>query len=192
MTDSRDPSEQQEFLLSQYLDGDLDEESRRRLEDRLQTDAALADALERLRQVDRLVRESAGPVPELDWERFAAQAAMRREGLPEWGRRRRILRLYTPLAAAATIVLASTLYLTMGRSASDAPLGPSFASVSISRADAWQGDPAVGEALAEVSFGRTGQALGAMQQANGGILVAAAGAGPPVGEPVVEEATPFF
>ncbi|MCH7813804.1 MAG: hypothetical protein IID40_07265 [Planctomycetes bacterium] len=189
---SPDPSEQQEFLLSQYLDGQLDDDARRRVEGRLRTDADLADSLEQLRQIDRLVRESAGPAPELDWERFTAQAAMRREAEADWRRRRRILRLYAPLAAAALVVLACTLYLTMGRSVSHEPLGPSFASVSIARADAWQDDPAVGEALAEVSFSRTGRALGAVQRASGGILVAAAGAGPPAGEPVVEETTPFF
>ena len=142
--------EQQEFLLSQYLDGSLEAEAARNLEQRLAEDAELAALLEELRRTDRLVKLSADRVPDLDWERFAQQAAWRREAYDLGQRRRRLVRLFVPLAAAAAIVLMATLYFTGpgsqqagpeafvtlnrgGERPSAADLGPAFAEVSVVR-----------------------------------------------------------
>ncbi|MCP4593540.1 MAG: hypothetical protein GY842_22615, partial [bacterium] len=66
-----------EFLLSRYLDGDLDAAERRELESTLRTDPELAELLEGYRRVDRLVRSQHAPAPELDWERFAFEVRRR-------------------------------------------------------------------------------------------------------------------
>jgi len=187
-----DKTEQQEFLLSQYLDGDLDEAARRELQRQLEADPKLAARLEKLRQADRLVQAWAGPAPELDWDRFAAEAARRRAGYETWRRRSRILRLYAPLSAAAAIALAVTVYFVAGRWRPAETPPERFVSVSIQRADAWRKDPSLGEAFARVSFDRAAT-LGTMElPPAAAVAVAAAGVGPPAAEAVFEETAPYF
>ena len=189
--DAGEKAEQQEFLLSQYLDGDLDEAARRALQRQLEADPELAARLEKLRQADRLVQAWAGPAPELDWDRFTAEAARRRAGYETWRRRSRILRLYAPLSAAAAIALAVTVYFVAGQwRPAEAPPEP-FVSVSIQRADAWRNDPGLGEAFARVSFDRAGTLDTMELPPAAAVAVAAAGVGPPA-EAVFEVATPYF
>ncbi|MHC4064325.1 MAG: anti-sigma factor family protein [Planctomycetota bacterium] len=185
-------SEQQEFLLSQDLDGDLDEAARRKLERQIEADPNLAARLEELRQADQLVKAWAGPVPELDWERFAEEAARRRAVYDTWQRRSRILRLHAPLSAAAMIALAVTVYFAAGRWRPAQVPADAFVSVSVQRADAWRHAPGLGEALAEVSFGRTGMVPEALAAPRAAVAVAAAGVAQPAGEVLVENQAPYF
>ena len=191
---SNDDREQLEFLLSRYLDGDLDQTARAQLERRLETDAELAASLEALKRTDQLIRAWAGPVPEVDGQRFVEEAARRRRADDARRRRRRILRVYAPLSAAAMILLAVTLHLAI-RSAQLEAGGKTVAMVSIHRADAWRKMPGLGEALAEVRFDRTPPPAGAAVPSSGPkslVAVAAAGAGPGTAQTITEDATPFF
>ena len=191
---SNDDREQLEFLLSRYLDSDLDQTARAQLERRLETNAELAASLEALRRTDQLIRAWAGPVPEIDAERFVAEAARRRRADDAWRGRQRLLRLYAPLSAAAMILLAVTLYLAL-RSPQLGAGGKAVAIVSIHRADAWRKTPGSGEALAEVRFDRSPPPPGTAVPSSGPksvVAVAAAGAGPAVARTIAEDATPFF
>ena len=78
-----DQQEQKAYLLSQYLDGDLDEADRREVERMLAEDSQWALELERLKKVDELAKRWGEHVPELDWERFTQQAlvSLRRRAL---------------------------------------------------------------------------------------------------------------
>jgi len=194
-----DNADQLEFLLGQYLDGDLDTAAAQDMERRLANDPALAAQLEQLRRIDGLVRDWAGPPPELDWDRFTAQAARRRAADQAWWRRSRRLRLYAPLSAAAVLVLAVTLYFTAGhRQTSDAP-ADGYVFVSVQRADAWRHAADLGKTVAQVSFSRTpppdtpaSSAALVHPASTAALAVAAAGVGPLVSEPRYEDATPYF
>lgn len=191
---SNDDREQLEFLLSRYLDGDLDQAARAELQRRLDTDPALAASFEALQGTDRLIRAWAGPVPEVDSQRFVEEAARRRRADDARRRRRRILRVYAPLSAAAMILLAVTLHLAI-RSAQLEAGGKTVAMVSIHRADAWRKTPGLGEALAQVRFDRSSPPPGNAVPSSGPrsvAAVAAAGAGPGVAQTINEDATPFF
>ncbi|MEE9294161.1 MAG: hypothetical protein V3W34_04230 [Phycisphaerae bacterium] len=97
--------EQIEFLISQYLDGTLDETARRGLEKRLKRDVQLARTLEAYRAVDGLVREWGGDVPEPDWSRFDEEFQRRRAALDRpAGGNGLIFRLFVPAAAAAALI----------------------------------------------------------------------------------------
>ncbi|MFQ5492480.1 MAG: anti-sigma factor family protein [Phycisphaerae bacterium] len=106
------PQDHDEYLLSQYLDDQLEQADRADLEDRLNQDPALANLLDQLRRTDRWVRAAAEPAPRIDWDRFADQVAHRCQAHDTARRRQRILRLYVPLAAAAAIAIVTTLTLT--------------------------------------------------------------------------------
>lgn len=188
-----DEAEQLEFLLSRYLDGDLDQAARVELERRLEGDAELGASLEALRRTGRLVRAWAGPVPELDAERFVEEAARRRRVDDAWRLRRRILRLYGPLSAAAIILLAVTLYFAV-RSPHLGAGGKAVALVYVHRADAWQHVPGSGQAFSEVSFDRRPPLETAVVPSGPRpvVAVAAAGVGPPVAEVAAEGETPYF
>lgn len=109
------PQDRDEYLLSQYLDGQLPEDDGRELQQRLGQDPQLADLLDQLRKTDQLVRDAAGPAPQLDWDRFTEGVTVRRQAHDAARRRNRILRIYIPLAAAAAIALVTTLSLTFNR-----------------------------------------------------------------------------
>ena len=193
MDPASDDAEQLEFLVSRYLDGDLDQAARVELERRLEGDAELAASLEALRRTDRVVRAWAGPVPELDRERVVAEAAPRRRTDDAWRRRRHVLRLYAPLSAAAMILLAVTLYFAVRSPHLDAG-GKTVALVCVHRADDWRHVPGSGQAFAEVRFDRR-PPPGAAVVPSGPqpvVAVAAAGVGPPVAEVAAEGETPYF
>lgn len=111
MSTPPDNRESLEYLLSQYLDGQLDEAARADVERKLASDAPLASMLADLRRVDGWVRAWGERVPVVDAEAFVAGARLRRENA-EAGRR--VIRLYrwrAPLAAAAAVALLVTGWL---------------------------------------------------------------------------------
>jgi anti-sigma factor RsiW len=190
---SNDEAEQLEFLLSRYLDGDLDGPTKADLERRLEADAELAAALEDLSRTDRLIQAWAGPVPRIDGERFVEEAARRRRLDHAWRRRWHRLRVFAPIAAAATIMLVVTLYSSVKPSQQDGA-GRAVAVVSIHRADAWRKATGLGEAFAEVRFDRSPPPGidAALSGPKTVVAVAVAGAGPPVAEVMAGEETPYF
>jgi anti-sigma-K factor RskA len=108
MTTMRNNNDDRLFWLSEYLDGSLDPAAAAELERELRQDPHLRAELETLRKVDRLVRDHAGPVPELDWDRFLWESRRRRD---ENERRRaaaRFYRIYAPLTAAAAVAIVVT------------------------------------------------------------------------------------
>ena len=110
MMEALTPKERDEYLVSQYVDGVLDDGERRVFERRLREEPRLADLLAEYREVDRLVRASVGAVPEVDWGRFAAQFTRRRVAQDTAARRwPGVFRVFAPLAAAAAIALALSL-----------------------------------------------------------------------------------
>ncbi len=181
-----------EFLLSQYLDGDLSEADRVDLERRLESDASLSALLEDLRRTDRLVQNWAGAAPELDWSRFQSAISEKRERDDARRRRRLIFRLVTPLSAAAAIAVAATLYFAGDQPASPQPGAP-VALVTVDRANEWASDANRGHALSEVTFDRTRPPLkDAKVVPSTVVAVAAVGIGPPPGDPTTEQSAPFF
>jgi len=111
MSTPPDNRESLEYLLSQYLDGQLDEAARADVERKLASDARLASMLADLRRVDDWVRAWGERPPVVDAEAFVAGARLRRENA-EAGRR--VIRLYrwrAPLAAAAAVTLLVTGWL---------------------------------------------------------------------------------
>lgn len=193
MNPSNDEAEQIEFLVSCHLDGDLDGPTRADLEGRLEGDAELAATLEDFRRTDRLIQAWAGPVPGIDGERFVEEAARRRRLDDSWRRRRHRLRVFVPLAAAATIVLVVSLYSRIKPSLQDGA-GRAVAVVSVHRADAWRQAAGVGEAYAEVRFDRSPpQGIeAALAGPKTVVAVAVAAAGPAVSEVIAGEETPYF
>jgi len=107
---SPDPSEQDEFLVSRYLDGALDEDERRAFEHRLNGDPRIAALVQQYRTVDALVRRAAAEVPQVDWGRFEAEFRRRRAASDAASRRSvRFIRVFAPLAAAAAIAITFSL-----------------------------------------------------------------------------------
>jgi len=85
---------------------------------RAETDAALRREWDAYRKLDALIRESAEPVPEIDWDGFTG--TVHRKCAESLKRRRRLLSLtwLRPLAAAAAVALMLTggyiAYLAVG------------------------------------------------------------------------------
>jgi len=104
-----------EFLISRYIDGDLDNTARRELESTLRDDPELARALESYRRTDALIRSLEEFGPKLDWEQFAAEVRRRCALVDARKRRTLIHRVYAPLATAAVIALMCTAYLMFPR-----------------------------------------------------------------------------
>jgi anti-sigma factor RsiW len=127
--DKTSSSDQRDAELSAYLDAALGPHRRAALESALAADPALRRELEAFESVNRLVRDTALPVPDLDFAEFSAEVRKRcvESGLPAplplWSRYHR------PLAAAAGLVLIVTagLMWSMLR-----PPGESTASRSLS------------------------------------------------------------
>ncbi len=133
MNTTNDQNDRLEFLLSQYLDGGLPEAEARQLEDRLRQDVESAARLDRLRCTDRLVRASAGPVPELDWVRFAEKVSRRRQEAEGLRRRRQLLRILVPLSAAAAVLLLVTVLWTADKGGPGSTESRPFAEVNVRR-----------------------------------------------------------
>ena len=103
--------EQNEFLVSQYMDGALDETPRREFEQRLASDADLARLLGEYRAVDAAIGSWAERPPDLDWSRFENEVRRGRERIDATGRRTAgIYRLVVALAVAASIAFAFSLW----------------------------------------------------------------------------------
>lgn len=104
------PERYDEYLLSEYLDGQLPRRQREKLQARLADEPALAETLGKLAAVDRLLGERL-PASEdqLASQRQSVTAALERRALLDGRLRpagRRWRRVLAPLAAAAALVLA--------------------------------------------------------------------------------------
>jgi anti-sigma factor RsiW len=106
-----------EFLLSQYLDGQLDPQDMERLEDRLGSDQELRREFQRYAKLDEIMGELRSP-PELGAVDFVAQrqeimAALERKALLAGRPRFNVIRMtfagVGALAAAAVIVVGAWL-----------------------------------------------------------------------------------
>ena len=160
MADHHEHHDDPVYLLSQYLDGTLDPAARRELEKRLVADPALARQLAELRQVDQWVRDWGEGVPSLDFERFAEQVCQGRRQIDRQRRSRRYL-LYAgaPLAAAAAVVIAVSVFMF---EPSTATRPSAIAMVAVDRPQLVDGDQAAGS-VARVSFDRREPAAEAMR-----------------------------
>lgn len=130
------PDNEPEFLISQYLDGTLDAGQRRGVARQIEQDPAMARLLEEYRAVERLIKQAAGKVPEVDWEVFAAGIDRRRRAVETAGvSGLRVIRVFAPLAAAAAAV--AITFLLLYRAPLDhrtvAPVGDIVSSVEIAR-----------------------------------------------------------
>ena len=108
-----------EFLLSQYLDGQLDPQEMERMEDRLGNDLELRRELQRYAKLDEMLGELRSP-PELEAADFDAQrreimAALERKALLAGRPRFNVIRLtfagVGALAAAAIITVGTWLVI---------------------------------------------------------------------------------
>jgi anti-sigma factor RsiW len=99
--------EELEFSISQYIDGTLGARERDALEERLATDAEARALYAEYESLQRVL--AAAPVPEVDWDQFAARisAAVAREELPQQSYK--ISRWLRParLAVAASVLMAA-------------------------------------------------------------------------------------
>jgi len=185
-----DPREFEAFQLSEYLDGQLDDASRVALEERLQAEPELKARLDELRRVDALVRDMGERAPASDPESFVEQVRRRRMAIGRPGRTSLLFRLAVPMAAAAVIVLALTVF----RPVPSGPGAPvdSIAVVAVGPAiDGSVSDPDRPAPVIQVSFSPGRAATPVSRQAT--LLVATAGSfvpGPAIG--VVEEEMPVF
>ena len=183
MNKHQDNREELEFLLSRYLDGDLDDADRQRLERRLAVDAELAGLLDEFRRTDRLVQAWSEPRPKLDWERQAVRINERIEHDRNRGQRhKRILWLSGSLSAAAMIALA--VLLSFSVDGLREPAAEPVATVIFQRADAWRVAVKADTVMSEVSFDRSAvqfEALRAGSVSTGSVAVAAVGVGSPSG-----------
>lgn len=102
--------EQMEILVSQYLDGTLDELQRPAVEEQLRHDGEARRLLEEHRKLDALLGQLP-PVPAVDWDRLAQHlsAAVAREEAPVGRSALRNLFAVRRLAVAAAVLLASAL-----------------------------------------------------------------------------------
>ncbi len=185
-----DQQEQKAFLLSQYLDGDLDEAGRREVEQMLAEDSQWALELERLKKVDELAKRWGAPAPELDWDRFTLQVSWRRAAEQASQPKRGLYRVLAPLPIAAAIALIATVYVAVMRPDATRPAGESVAVVQVERGDAWRSDVDLGSAYVEASVVRTPglQIIASSSPSASGIAIAGAG----VAEESRAEATPYF
>ena len=113
-----------EFSISQYIDGTLGARERDALEERLATDAEARAVHTEYESLQRVLK--AAPVPELDWDRFAARisGAVAREELPaqsyrigQWLRPAR-------LAIAASVLVAVGLAIHAAEAGDEAGRAP--------------------------------------------------------------------
>ncbi len=108
MDERKPPTENDEYLLSQFLDGALSQDEERALRERLEGDAGLAQCLDDYRRVDRLAVEWSADTPEADWTRFEGEFQRRRALSDQPSRRSLVFKLFAPLAAAAALFVAFT------------------------------------------------------------------------------------
>jgi hypothetical protein len=103
--------EQDEFLVSQYLDGSLGASDVRDLLTRVDSDPELARLLASFQAVDRSVADWSGEIPgDVDWGRFERDYKWERTAVVDRvSGGRWVYRLLVPLSAAAAILLVATL-----------------------------------------------------------------------------------
>ncbi len=161
MPDPSDNRESPEYLLSQYMDGQLDEPARAEVERKLAGDGKWASMLADLRRVDDLVRAWAERIPVSDTEKFVADARLRRENSRAGRPVVRLYRWMTPLAAAAVLALLVTGWVVTHSSRPAAsPTGGTVATIGPERAETPTGievpvpAEARPEAVVIVSFSR--------------------------------------
>ncbi len=125
-------NEQDEFLLSRLLDGDLPAEQADALRQRMEREPELRQVYAQLTGMDKLLAGRRSDRPTLSWDTFRHEIMdqVRRQGargrvirLANW------LRVGVPLAAAASIVLAILVY--QNRPAGEQPAGGGTAGVAV-------------------------------------------------------------
>lgn len=117
-------NEQDEFLLSRLLDGDLPAEQDEALRRRMERDPELRRVYAQLAGVDKLLAGRRTDRPEVQWGAFRREIMDRVRRQDTRGRVIRLaswLRVGVPLAAAASIALAVFVY--QYRSAREQPVG---------------------------------------------------------------------
>ena len=104
-----DISEQDEFLLSQLLDGDLSAPEAEQLRERMAAEPGLGEAYDALADVHSLVGSRRSDQPSVDWSQFHQQVMDQVRAEPD--RTTRVIRfprwvaIGVPLAAAAAVAL---------------------------------------------------------------------------------------
>ena len=181
-----------EFLISRYIDGDLDQSARREFEAALSDDPKLARMLEAYRRTDRFIRSAGHSGPELDWERFAQETRARCARVGARKRRPLIHRLYTPLAAAATIALACTAYLMVSRESTGPATAPRVVLVQLTRPAGTIGALRVGRVVMVRPRRTPPSGFVDARPSETRYAVAAAGADPFESPSDVEETSPYF
>lgn len=105
--------ENDEFLLSQLLDGDLPADEADALRLRMDTEPALREAFEQLARVNQLLVRRREDQPEVDWDRFhervMASVQQEKPSRPGIIPLARYLWIGAPLAAAAAVALLFTV-----------------------------------------------------------------------------------
>lgn len=99
------PNADPEYRFSQLLDDDLPSNEARALRADLARDADLRDAHETYARVDALVREAAGPLPDVDWPAFAATVSSAIDADVRRRNDRRIRRWQFGCVAAAAVAM---------------------------------------------------------------------------------------
>jgi anti-sigma factor RsiW len=99
-------AEQREFLISQYIDGALDDATRDKVHDLVETDPEWTNGFKRYLAVDDAVREHGHVSPDVNYDAMRRSITQQRRQLERLiNRRRLIIRIATPLAAAASIAI---------------------------------------------------------------------------------------
>lgn len=148
-----------EFLISQYVDGTLEEAVRADVERRLQTDAAAQVLLKEHRAVTELVRLA--PLPEVRWERLAETISGAIDDEME-SRMRRASWLIRPvragwLALAASVLIAGGIaihFMSGSRNPISVPHGTSPTGTLM--VEVSQPDRPEGKVVSEISIGAGG------------------------------------
>ncbi|MCC7291250.1 MAG: hypothetical protein IT449_04205 [Phycisphaerales bacterium] len=146
------------FLMSRRLDDDLTPEERRRLEALLSQDAEAERQMREYARLDQLLGEWGRAEPRVEWGRFQQGVLAEIRRRPAASRRTLnfVIRLGTPLAAAAAIALA--LWLPFDHEPDPAAMTRAFVAVMIERppvATPWgEGDRAGAAPGIRVAFAR--------------------------------------
>lgn len=146
------------FLMSRQLDGDLTPDERRQLDELLSRDAEADRQMREYARLDQLLGEWGRAEPRIEWGRFQRDVLAEIRRRPAASRRtwNFVIRLGTPLAAAAAIALA--LWLPFGHEPNPAATTQPFVVVRIERppvATPWgEGDRAGAAPGIRVAFAR--------------------------------------
>ncbi len=121
------------FLMSRRLDDDLTPDERRQLDELLSRDAEADRQMREYARLDQLLGEWGRAEPRIEWGRFQRDvlAAIRRRPSASRSPWNFVIRLGTPLAAAAAIALA--LWLPFGHESNPTAMAQPFVAVMIER-----------------------------------------------------------